>query len=79
MVYVYIIESLSEPGHYYVGMTEDLNSRLKEHNEKRVFHTSKFSPWDFKNFFAFKNKEKAYAFEKYLKSGSGRAFTKRHF
>jgi hypothetical protein len=44
-----------------------------------VFHTAKFRPWIVKNYFAFRDREKAYAFEKYLKSGSGRAFARRHF
>ena len=30
-------------------------------------------------YFAFRNKHIAYRFEKYLKSGSGRAFSKKHF
>jgi hypothetical protein len=39
----------------------------------------KFRPWRIKNAIAFENKEKAYAFEAYLKTHCGRAFAKRHF
>ncbi|RKY07882.1 MAG: GIY-YIG nuclease family protein, partial [Planctomycetota bacterium] len=40
-------------------------------------HTSKFVPWRVKTAIAFTNNERALAFEKYLKSASGRAFAKK--
>jgi hypothetical protein len=52
---------------------------LKKHNAGEVFHTAKYRPWRIKNYFAFAYSEKAYRFEKYLKSGSGRAFARKHF
>ncbi len=79
MLYVYILESLLVPGRFYVGITQDLKFRLKQHNAGEVFHTSKYKPWKLKNYFAFEDHKKAHAFEKYLKSGSGRAFAKKHF
>jgi len=79
MLYVYILQSLSDPNRYYEGITADVNSRFKEHDSGEVFHTSKFKPWKIKNYFAFEDHAKAYAFERYLKSGSGRAFAKKHF
>src|SRR5271165_2889966 len=42
-------------------------------------HAAKFRPWKLKLYIAFESKESALAFEQYLKSGSGRAFCKRHF
>jgi len=36
-------------------------------------------PWKVEAYFAFETREKAAAFEDYLKSGSGHAFAKRHF
>jgi predicted GIY-YIG superfamily endonuclease len=56
-----------------------MNTRLKQHNAGEVFHTAKFRPWRVKNYFAFVDEKKACAFEKYLKSGSVRAFVKRQF
>ena len=79
MMYVYIIESMLEPENFYVGITEDLKFRLKQHNAGEVFHTAKYKPWKLKNYFAFVDNKKAHAFERYLKSGSGRAFAKKHF
>lgn len=79
MIYVYILKSGGSENRFYVGVTESLESRLKKHNAGEISHTAKFVPWTYKNYFAFEDKEKAYAFEKYLKSGSGRTFSKRHF
>lgn len=79
MLYVYILQSIADPAHFYIGVTEDLRKRFKKHNVGEVFHTAKFRPWRIKNYFAFFDREKARAFERYLKSGSGRAFAKRHF
>ena len=68
--YVYIL--LSECGeHHYVGCTADLQQRLNKHNNGDVSHTSKFRPWRIQTAVAFRDVEKAAAFERYLKSHSG--------
>jgi predicted GIY-YIG superfamily endonuclease len=77
--FVYILESILQPENYYTGQTKDVISRLKKHNEGGCPHTAKFKPWQIKNYFAFNSKEKALKFEKYLKSGSGKAFAQKHF
>jgi putative endonuclease len=77
--YVYILQSQSHPNQIYTGRTADLKQRLAEHNSGKVRYTSKFTPWEIRTATAFKNKERAFAFERYLKSGSGRAFLQRHF
>ena len=77
MKYVYILESLAESGHFYTGITDDLKARLSAHNAGDVSHTSKYSPWAINTYVAFTSEERAYAFEKYLKSASGRAFAKK--
>ena len=73
MKYVYILESLDSK-HFYVGITDDLRARLTKHNAGEVPHTSKYGPWRIKTYIAFSDEKQAIAFEKYLKSGSGRAF-----
>ena len=77
--YIYILQSVEHSGRYYVGMTESLADRLKAHNASKVPHTSKFAPWKIETAVAFRDKAKALAFERYLKSHSGRAFAKKHF
>jgi putative endonuclease len=77
MTYVYILRSREHPDHYYVGLTADLDARLKWHNAGEVPHTSKYAPWTIKTYVAFSDEKQAFAFEKYLKSASGRAFAKK--
>lgn len=77
--YVYILQSLARADTFYTGLTNDLKRRLGKHNRGEVPHTSKAAPWKIKNAFAFENRGKASAFERYLKTHSGRAFAKRHF
>jgi putative endonuclease len=77
MWYVYIIRSLSHPNQTYTGASADLKQRLNEHNAGKSSHTAKFAPWQLLWYSAFPDKYKALAFEKYLKSHSGRAFAKK--
>ena len=77
--YVYILQSKKDREKYYTGYTENIKERLKKHNEGGSPFTSHYKPWELKNFFCFVDKEKAIAFEKYLKTHSGRAFSKKHF
>lgn len=79
MKYVYLLENLAIPGKKYVGITLDLNKRLKEHNSGKSPYTNRFKPWKIVVAIRFTDDHKAEAFEKYLKSGSGHAFAKRHF
>jgi putative endonuclease len=64
---------------YYVGCTSNLNDRLNRHALGKISYTKPRRPLELVVFTTFQTKYKAYAFEKYLKSGSGRAFSKRHF
>ena len=77
--YVYILTDIATGNHHYVGFTQDLSERLARHNAGDVPHTSKFRPWRIQTAIAFDSREKAVLFETYLKSGSGREFSKRHF
>ena len=83
MHYVYILQSLSHPDKYYVGCTDDVAERLRQHNsgqaESQSRHTSIWGLWELMVQVGFQDRAKAFAFEKYLKSGSGRAFAKKHF
>jgi putative endonuclease len=78
MKYVYIPQSVARADRYHVGFTDDLRARLSRHNAGEVPHTAKYRPWKLETCVAFSDETKAVAFERYLKSGSGRAFAKRH-
>ena len=77
MHYVYILRSRVNSERHYVGTTADLRTRLAKHNAGEVTHTSRFAPWQIKTYLAFDNEAQAFAFEKYLKTASGRAFAKK--
>ena len=77
MFYVYILRSLEHPDRHYVGVAADLRARLKKHNAGEVSHTSRYVPWAVKTYIGFSDEKQAYAFERYLKSPSGRAFAKK--
>ena len=77
--YVYILVSESDETRHYTGLTENMEARLKTHNAGQVSHTAKYRPWRIEIATAFHSREKAAAFEKYLKSHSGRAFATKHF
>ena len=79
MHYVYRLQSIEHPEQKYTGFTSDITKRLEYHNNGQSSHTSKYKPWKLINYFAFDDQQKAMAFEMYLKSGSGRAFTQKHF
>lgn len=79
MIYVYLIESVHQRQKHYVGITHDLKQRLADHNEGKSPHTGKFKPWHLVAYTAFADEPTALAFEKYLKSGSGKTFLKRHY
>lgn len=74
MKYVYLLESIAFPNETYIGLTDDLRARVSSHNDGQAKHTSKYKPWRLVTYLAFSNSEKAVAFERYLKSASGRAF-----
>jgi predicted GIY-YIG superfamily endonuclease len=76
--YVYILQSLSHPNQFYTGLCKDVEARLAAHNAGQSPHTSKYRPWRLPSFHWFERPETAAAFERYLKSGSGRAFAGKH-
>ena len=75
--YVYILESVELPRHFYIGLTDELKARLAKHNAGEVPHSSKHRPWRIKTAIAFSDPDRATAFERYLKTSSGRAFGKK--
>jgi predicted GIY-YIG superfamily endonuclease len=77
MYIVYILRSVKKPEKLYIGYTENLSKRLKEHNDKKSNYSSRYAPWKLETCITYSDKNRAKQFEKYLKSGSGFAFLKR--
>ena len=63
----------------YKGAAKDVTARVKDHHNGRVDGTKDKLPVELIGYVAFGQKEKAFKFEKYLKTGSGRRFIERHF
>lgn len=74
MFCVYILRSIKDADKIYAGITTNIENRLKAHNSGKSIYTNKFKPWGVETYLCFSNKDKAIAFEKYLKTPSGRAF-----
>ena len=74
---VYILISKIDPNRIYIGITQDLNRRLGEHNRTTTGYCKRYAPWKIETFVTFENDYLAKEFEMYLKSGSGFAFLKK--
>ena len=79
MLYVYLLRSCKNPKHRYKGITSDLKKRLRYHNAGKNRSTAPYRPWEVVVAIRFIDHARARAFERYLKSGSGKAFSNRHF
>ena len=77
--FVYILRSDADPARHYVGVASDVNERLEWHNSGATGYTLHHRPWRLVVTIEFPQEATAIRFENYLKSGSGRAFAKRHF
>ena len=75
---VCLLDSLAKPGNRYVGVTTDIDKRMKEHNAGQSPHKARLNPWRLHVAMQSADDARADAFEQYLKSGSGHAFARRH-
>jgi predicted GIY-YIG superfamily endonuclease len=78
MFYTYILKN-SKTNRYYIGYTPDLKNRLKKHHGGQVISTKSNLNYELEWYCAFKTRDQALAFEKYLKTGSGVAFMNKRF
>jgi predicted GIY-YIG superfamily endonuclease len=76
--FVYVIQS-DRSGVRYVGSTSDVARRVATHNSGGSQFTARCPPWTLLVSIEFPSEQAALRFERYLKTGSGRAFAKRHF
>ena len=75
MHYVYVLKS-NNHWRFYIGMTQDVENRIGEHNKGYTKSTKGYKPWTLFFFEEFKTREEAREREKYLKSGIGREYIK---
>ena len=76
--FVYVLRSVQDPEQYYVGLTSNPNHRLAAPHDGDA-QTARHQPWRLLVTIEFTEEHRALAFERYLKSGSGREFSRRHF
>ena len=77
MFYAYILRSESHPDRVYHGHTSDLRRRLMDHNSGDNASTRHGGPWVIAWYGAFETEAAAMAFERYLKTASGKAFSRK--
>jgi len=73
MYYIYVIKSLSHDNRY-VGSTDDIDRRVKEHNKGKCRYTKGRMPWALVYKEDYDSRSEAMKREKFLKSGKGREF-----
>ncbi len=78
MVYVYVLKSKTARKSY-VGATDNISRRLKEHNSGKHFYTKRYMPWELIYKEEFNNFQEARTREKYFKSTPGRRLMKKIF
>lgn len=78
MKIVYLIQSEKDKS-VYSGNTDNFPDRFGRHNKGQVISTKSRTPWKHVCHIVFEDNQTAYDFERYLKTGSGRAFLKKHF
>jgi putative endonuclease len=76
---VYVIRSVRDPDRQYIGRTADMAARLASHNAGKSPRTARQAPWQVVVLVQFVDDQRALQFEKFLKSGSGRAFVRQYF
>ena len=76
MHYVYLLQDANKK--LYVGYSSDLRQRVKDHTYGKVSTTKSYDRVQLIWYGAFAEKGKALDFEKYLKEGSGHAFSRKH-
>ncbi|MFC1726922.1 GIY-YIG nuclease family protein [Patescibacteria group bacterium] len=76
MYFVYLLKS-KKHNKSYVGMTKDLEIRLRRHNQGYYNYTKRYLPWEIVYSEKIDTLENATKREKYLKSAAGRKWLKR--
>ncbi len=76
MYKVYVLKSLIAKKSY-VGITDDIQRRLAQHNSGNRYYTKRYKPWKIVYTENFTDREEARKREKYFKSAVGRRYLKK--
>lgn len=76
--YVYLIESLKDNS-YYIGVTDNINRRFKEHNSGQSKYTKNKVPWKLIGYKQYNEINQAYQQEKKLKKAKKRNVIEKFF
>ena len=77
--FVYVLKNRDDDPRFYVGLASNVSERVAAHNAGHCPHTTAHRPWRLHVVVAFADEPAAIRFERFLKSGSGRAFAKQYF
>ena len=78
MWHVYFLRSQKNPAKTYIGITDDVDARLKNHNDSGTKYTVNHRPWELVAVIGVTSKSRAAQLEKYFKTGSGHGFAHKH-
>lgn len=70
MFHLYILRSLDKK-HWYIGQTNDLATRLAQHNEGLSRSTKAYRPWEIIHVEEFNSQSEVLKRERFLKSPAG--------
>lgn len=76
MWFVYFLQSINYD-FLYIGHTNDVNRRLREHDEGLNKATRPYAPFRIRGYVAVPTETQAIALEHYFKTGSGKAVLKK--
>ena len=78
MYYVYFLKSLKN-GDLYIGSTEDVNNRLKKHNDGKVKSTKFYRPWQLLDIETYNTRSEAVRRERFLKNHQQKEILKKKY
>jgi len=78
MFFVYVLNSLSRK-YIYVGMTNDIVRRFRQHQEGKEKTTAPYRPFEILFTEEYQTRKEAREREKFLKSGCGKEWIKENF
>ncbi len=77
MFYTYVLKSLVYQK-FYTGHTDNLDRRLKQHNNGYTIYSKRYRPWQNVYCEQFNSEEESIKREKYFKSAVGRRWLKKY-